>query len=204
MILFLHLVQPQQQVAALNGDGDGPPDEVVAATEGKVRRENGVLHRIVRAADRDARGHLAETEHGEDPVRTRREGDLPFPADGGVNLAVSVEPAARAAPRKIQQRLIVRDGVVAAPSARSAVEMELPAAALEPLLDGEHHVGVVLFHRDAENVVKRGYLAERVEVAQQQIRRQPRAAAPAPAAVGGNDPTSVLLIVCQEGRIHSD
>ena len=62
--------------------------------------------------------------------------------------------------------------MVEAMAAGCAVEIELRTAAREPFSDGEHAVGVVLFHRDAD-----GWLVLRlrhgVEIADDKIRLDP-------------------------------
>ena len=97
----------------------------------------------------------AQAEHGENAVLSCGECDLAPVADGGEALTVSVQPALPAPAGNVGQRLHIGHRVVCPVAAHAAQEMKLPLTTVEALLDCPDHVGVILLHRQAEDVVKR-------------------------------------------------
>ena len=104
---------------------------------------------------------------------------------------------------QIQQRLYVGQRMVAAHAAHPAVQMKLYLAVGQAVLDGQHHIAVILFHRHAVDMGKIRHYRQRVKVPQQKIRHDTLLFAVLPAAVGGDDivarlrPTSQAIVAAR-------
>ena len=88
--------------------------------------------------------------------------------------------------RQIQKRLKIGHGVIRPLSSHAAIEMEPRLAPLQPPLDGQHHVRVILLHRHPLHMGQRRYLRQRIEIPQQQLRLHPRPPAGGVSAIGGD------------------
>ena len=72
----------------------------------------------------------------------------------------------------VGQRLHIGQRVIGAPPAHAAQQVKFRLPPGKALLDGADHVGVVLFHRQPENVVELRHCVQRVEIRHQQRRRK--------------------------------
>lgn len=144
----------------------------MADAKRKRAAERRVRQLILHAAQRQPFGIRTEIEDREQaPVDGLPDGQM-FVFDDGVDEVVVIEITARAVPPEEGQRLKIGQRMVEAMAAGCAVEIELRAATGKSLADGEHAVGVVLFHGDADGrLVLR--LWHGVEIADDKIRLDP-------------------------------
>ena len=84
------------------------------------------------------------------------------------------------------ERLEVSERVVEPRAARRAIEIEGVTAALEPLAERQHRVGVVLLDRHADAVRRRLTDVHRVEIAEHNVRSDAKALAQMQSRVRGD------------------
>ena len=159
---------------------------MIADTQWKLRRQRRVVQRILRTGDRHVLRIRSHAEHRHDALLLCWKSNTLI-ANNRILLLIAVKPSLCAVAGQIQQRLHVGQRMVAARTAHSAVQMEFFLTVGQTVLDGQHHIAVILFHRHAVDMGKIRHYRQRVKVPQQQIRHDTLLFAVLPAAVGSDD-----------------
>ena len=158
---------------------------MVAHTDGKERRDGDTVQRVLGAVNRNPLSLLPQAEQGENPFFPGGEGEGTI-AEGSEEIAFSVEIARCPRLGQKPQGLKVGQGVIRT-AAGTAVKVECAVSLFQAVFNGQHCVGVVLFHREGVNGNPLGEVIQRVEIAQQQVGLQPGGLTVAVTSVSGEN-----------------
>ena len=123
------------------------PGKVVADAQGEAAGQHAVLQRVIQPPLRHAPGVRAHAEDGQVSAQSRREGNAAV-FDDGDDRPVAHKVAHGAPVGEKLQRLEIGHGVVKPGAVQTSVKQKFPIPQLQPPANGEHGVGIVLFHRE--------------------------------------------------------